>query len=164
MPFPGSASRGSRLPICPYPSRQRQGSVLSQSWFCDLELISCPFWAVLSHSIVKGSQRPYMSFLLLWVKVCVSFLSHSPTKTLASPRASQTNSKPLPHQRARAEFSLWVGPVFSQKAGALKSRGCPPHLHTEDSLCRVCVALIRSEVPSGQSLCVLPLWLPYPSL
>lgn len=40
MPFPGLASSGSRLLSCPFISRERQGSVLSEGWFCDLELIS----------------------------------------------------------------------------------------------------------------------------
>lgn len=47
MPLPGLASSGSRLP------RERLGSVLSQDWFCDLELISGSFRTKLSHSVVK---------------------------------------------------------------------------------------------------------------
>ena len=54
MPYPGLASSGTRLLLCPYPSREWQGSGLSQYRFWDLELIFDSFWPAISHPVVKG--------------------------------------------------------------------------------------------------------------
>lgn len=54
MPFAGLASSGTRLLLCLYPSREWQGSGLSQYGFWDLKLIFGSFWPAVSHPVVKG--------------------------------------------------------------------------------------------------------------